>query len=838
MRRHTPILAMCLLVLSVLFAPVSEAMGSNPLPYHHFLPLTTSSSESTHSVGQFSIIQPKSTTNLVTNPSPKTATTGYTAVSSASLALVTTKQKRDSYSLEVTPASGTGSGVYYLLPTNTVSGQDYTASVDFWGPVGLSYTIYVANTSGTIVGTATTVTGDGRWHRYEVTYTENSSTTRRIYITKNGHASLLPFYIDGLQFENLAYATTYCDGAQKGCSWTGAADASTSQRSSQERSGGKLINLETLNAYLVSQQGTGMPDITNLFTPYAGIDGGFYQKRNVKSRTFTIAMSLSGSSVADWHIKRQAFIDLVKPDLVYPTQPFVLVYDGGGVPIQISCYYDGGFEMVDGKREIETIAIRCLAVDPFWRFDGNAGAALNVSSTIANAARIVMRSQNGTWSMPHSGVTGTVYTIAQGLDNTIYVGGRFGGASGVSNTANIAKYDLTTNLFSAMGTGSAGVDEVYDIQVAPNGDIWAVGNFTDMGGVAAADYVARWDGSTWNGVGVPTAIGALGLPIRACFGADGKFYLPSGGTALRLWNGSAWSTLGLSNGTGVFAAVLAPDGTIIVAHNGTTMGGVSTPSGVARWTPSTSTWSAVGTTASLLRDMVFDGSGRLYGVGSGAVSNLYIFNGVDWSAVGAFGTGSTSGYSVAATPGGSVFVGGSFNTIGTTTLYDHFAEWNGSSFVPPDINLPSTATVYELKLLSNGSVIVGYNTNGTATIPGITTVTNNGSNETYPKITIRGPSSGSALIRQIVNQTTKKAIYTDLTINAGETIVLDLTPGAISFVSNFQGNMLPHIIPGSTLTGWSLLPGSNTISMLSESSSVVATMTWPERCWSIDSSGV
>jgi hypothetical protein len=270
-----------------------------------------------------------------------------------------------------------------------------------------------------------------------------------------------------------------------------------------------LIDLESMNAYLVSQQGTGMPAFINSFTPYAAIDGAFYQRTSVKERIFTIALSVSGTTTADWHIKRQALIDLIKPNLVYPVQPFVLSYNGGGKRLDISCYYDGGMEMADGKNDIETIAIRCLAVDPYWKVDGNAGTALTVQSTIASASRILFRSSDGLWSMPHSGVTGTVFAIAQGLDGTVYVGGAFGGASGVSNTAGIAKYSLATNTFTAMGTGSA--QDVYDINVAPNGDIWIVGSFLNAGGVAAADYVARWDGSAWNGVGTPPTIGSLGL---------------------------------------------------------------------------------------------------------------------------------------------------------------------------------------------------------------------------------------------------------------------------------------------------------------------------------------
>src|SRR5687768_1054745 len=84
--------------------------------------------------GLFSVVIPEATTNLVTNPSVETATTGWTAVG-GSIARSTTQQRRGVYSLAVTPTSGTTDGVYFGTVSLT-SGTTYTASVDVYGAPG------------------------------------------------------------------------------------------------------------------------------------------------------------------------------------------------------------------------------------------------------------------------------------------------------------------------------------------------------------------------------------------------------------------------------------------------------------------------------------------------------------------------------------------------------------------------------------------------------------------------------------------------------------------------------------------------------------------------------
>src|SRR3990167_9637069 len=80
-----------------------------------------------------SIVVPEESdvTNIVTNPSVETNTTGYTAIG-GSIARVITEQRRGAYSLEVTPTTGVNDGEYFGT-VSTASGSRYMWEFDFLG---------------------------------------------------------------------------------------------------------------------------------------------------------------------------------------------------------------------------------------------------------------------------------------------------------------------------------------------------------------------------------------------------------------------------------------------------------------------------------------------------------------------------------------------------------------------------------------------------------------------------------------------------------------------------------------------------------------------------------
>src|SRR3990172_3414614 len=183
----------------------------------------------------FSVIYPESVTNLITNPSFETNTTGWTAVG-GSIARVATCQTRGAYGLEITPGAGVNDGTYFGTFTS-VTGQWYTLSLDFQGAGNQPYQIYFATMGAALLGTAFAFRATGRKQRIKVSWFETGGTTRRVYVTKDNHANVTPFQIDAIQIENKAYATTYCDGDQVGVVvgrtdfyWLGTPHASQSTR--------------------------------------------------------------------------------------------------------------------------------------------------------------------------------------------------------------------------------------------------------------------------------------------------------------------------------------------------------------------------------------------------------------------------------------------------------------------------------------------------------------------------------------------------------------------------------------------------------------------------------
>lgn len=787
----------------------------------------------------FSIIRPSAAVNLLTNPSGENATTNYTA-SGGSIARSATQQKRGAYSIAVTPTAGVSDGVYYGTVALT-TGLTYTFSLDIWAALGVPLQIYFASTVPATLGTPVSVTGTGAWQRVEVTYSEVSSTNRRLYVVKNNSASTALFYIDGLQLEATAFSTTYCDGAQSGCSWSGVAHASTSSRAANVRSGGRKVLLSSISAYVVNQQGTGMPPVATQSQPYAGIDGSFFQKQTIRERPLTIAVSTSGNGVPLWHANREALIDLVKPDLVWPQQPFVLSYSDGGREVQLKCVYDGGLDMAGGDQEIETVAIKCLALDPYWKIDGNAGATLTVQTSLAGADYLVKRDPVTTvWSIIGSAApNNNVQTFAyDAIRNYLYVSGDFTTIGGVAAAQGFARFDGTT--WTAMN--GLGVGTQLDIDVASDGTVYST-SFT-----GGAYNISFWNGSVWAKLGGGDFNGTTQCvmvnPINGYIYAGGEFTTkPGGGAANRgaYWNGSTWTAMGTGFNARVYDMIVGADGAVYTAGTFTTAGGV-TVNGVAR-TANNSTFTAMGSGLSAVfgTKWALGLDGTLYLAGTytsaGGVSavNVAKWNGSGWSNLGA-GL-STTGTRIVINPATGTLLQGWGDASGTYTFLDKFGEWNGSSWNSLDIDLPGAVPFGGLIVLPDGTIILGFATSGTAITPGVTAVTNNGSANAYPEITLSGPTAGTAHAYILRNLTTGKTIYFDLILNVNEVATLSLVPGAISFLSNYRGNLMSTIRPGSQLTEFYLAPGANSIELFLADSTMVSTMIWKERCWSIDSSG-
>ena len=283
---------------------------------------------------------------------------------------------------------------------------------------------------------------------------------------------------------------------------------------------------------------------------------------------------------------------------------------------------------------------------------------------------------NGTtWSALGTGVNHLVNSMAVDASGNLYVGGRFSVAGGVSASL-IAKWNGTA--WSALGTGIAGNVAVTAIGVNSAGEVFAGGNFTGAGagGVANTNRIAMWNGTTWSALGTGFADGLVNA--IATIGTDvyvgGTFTLAGALPVSRIakWTSSTSSWSALTTGVNSTVFALAPTGTdVYVAGSFTTAGAVSALR-VAKWDGSA--WSALaGGVNNTVNALAIDNGGRVY---AGYGSTVGKWDGSAWSALGSGVSGPNSSpvSALAADTSGHLFVGGTLTTVGAGMVSAYIAR--------------------------------------------------------------------------------------------------------------------------------------------------------------------
>ena len=337
-------------------------------------------------------------------------------------------------------------------------------------------------------------------------------------------------------------------------------------------------------------------------------------------------------------------------------------------------------------------------------------------------------------SSDNGSLNGPVYAITVDSTGAVYVGGDFNNVNnqGTILTAAdyVAKYTLGT--WSALGNGPAGDGSLNGkvTSLALNGTtLYAGGNFTDAsnlsGTVPAADYVAKWDGSSWSALGNngPGGNGSLNSPVLALALSGSNLYVGgeftnvnNKGTALTAadyiakWDGANWSAMGGTSAAdgalnGAVEAIAA-SGTDVYAGGAftTVSAGIftnTTGAHIAKWTGTgwttlSSDGAGHGSLNNDVKALAIIGTDLYVGGTFTNVNNngtvLYAadyvvkWDGTDWSALGSdgAGNGALSGGVLALALGPTRFyVGGSFATVnngGNVQNTAFAAIWNGGSW--------------------------------------------------------------------------------------------------------------------------------------------------------------
>jgi hypothetical protein len=159
--------------------------------------------------------------------------------------------------------------------------------------------------------------------------------------------------------------------------------------------------------------------------------------------------------------------------------------------------------------------------------------------------------------------TGGVYALTADSNGTLYAGGTFINLDTIAAADHVAAYDGAWHAMgSGGGAGGGAVDSTVRSLAAHGTDVYVGTDATDVAGIATADHVAKWNGSTWGAVGSNTAgsngwfptvtfINALTTSGSLLFAA-GSFQNANGvATAddIAYFDGGAWRPIG-SNGAG------------------------------------------------------------------------------------------------------------------------------------------------------------------------------------------------------------------------------------------------------------------------------------------------
>ena len=271
-----------------------------------------------------------------------------------------------------------------------------------------------------------------------------------------------------------------------------------------------------------------------------------------------------------------------------------------------------------------------------------------------------------TWQPVATGFDGEVYGLAPRGSGFAAVGFFARSPAGISNF--VAEWNGTT--WQSLGGGTN--FWTMDVATLANGDLVASGYFT-VAGTTPAMHIARWDGTTWHalgqgvGPGQSNPIATLHPLANGDLVVGGSFSVAGGAAAqnLAVWNGAVWQPIFGLDGS-VRSVLELQNGEWIVGGYFLNAGGAAA-NGIARWNGTT--WSTLG-------------------------------SGTDWAV-----------FSLAEMPNGDIVAGGNFSSAGGAPA-NRVAKWDGAGWLPMGAGLPFLPM--RLVVLPDGDLLaVGRNNFGT-----------------------------------------------------------------------------------------------------------------------------
>ncbi|OAN47352.1 hypothetical protein A6A03_01015 [Chloroflexus islandicus] len=293
----------------------------------------------------------------------------------------------------------------------------------------------------------------------------------------------------------------------------------------------------------------------------------------------------------------------------------------------------------------------------------------------------------------------------------VYVGGSFTDAAGIAEADGVAVWNTTTRRWAALGDNGKGDGAIQGTvaSIAIAGQrVYVGGNFLDASGIPAADYVAVWDGRRWaalgdNGQGdgaLANAVSRLAVAGDILY-AGGLFQDAASIAAadfIAAWDGRRWSALG-SNGQGdgalnhLVAAIVVAGDKVYVGGLFTDIAGIAHADYLAVWDGAQ--WAALSDRSDFtpltgeVYALAFDHRGNLYVGGAftdlagiAAADYVAVWDGAAWAALGSNGHGDGALRNIVVTlavdQSNQIYVGGNVSNVAAIDAADYVALWDGA----------------------------------------------------------------------------------------------------------------------------------------------------------------
>lgn len=817
-------------------------------------------------MGDWKVIVPEATRNLIANPSIEVDASGYTASGTNTIARTADQSFKGDYSLSITFGNDNTLATIAALLTavpHTFTARVYIPAAWNGGPISLDISGFA---SATVQAASNSASIPDTWAELTMTFTPDAGDLSGNLMIKTNTSPTVGrlIYLDAVQVEAKAYATTYCDGDQEACSWDGTPHASTSRRQANSRAGGRVMDLEDDFGFRVQHEpGAGFAPVDNISNERVTLPGAEFQRARLTSRTFALSGTIIGDTPEDLKARRAALIPVFSP-FAYDGGPVTLRYTGAAVDKEIRGRYAGGLEWDKVIWRYEQAAIVLWAEDPRFLALGENSEELLVGTI---TTRLILGKIGGVWSdlgpPDAAGTYTSIRDIKPGPDGKIYVCGVFLNFDNVAAADYIARYDPVNDVWEAVGSPNSGVGvsitNILKMAFGPDGTLYVVGTFVNLAGVANADYIAKWNGSAWSAVGNPNSGGAAITNIKAvAYGWRGQLWV--GGDFANLAGLAAadniayyqvdtgtWTAPGASGADGDIKDIWAHPFVDLLYVGGQfdTIAGVASTNVIKR---EMGDWVVMaGLTSDDPVNRLLATNGLLYMAGE-EVTDLSLIAAV-WAGAGWKPLGDAlddSAYALAQMATGEIIVGGAFENI-VSVLGEQLVEakavayWNQSIWSPPEFDLPGTPTVYAAAALPNGDVYLGYDTAGDTEVPATTTITNNGTAPAWPIFVITITGGASSPLLAIENATTGKRVSFSYELEPGRTVWIDLRPESFGMYHQApDGSGAGRFFrfgPDSGLADWFLRPGDNDINLYTELKSgavLAATVRWVDSYESID----